>query len=154
MNQAEQLFELSQDALRVAGVPAFPAPDVDGMTDELMFLDSENADGEALWGFLTDVEHEEEEEIAEHDEDQCSFTPLDTAHAELLIRIHLHNWLAERGWQVQLAARKAKRQWRLVDCLSPADGGGDRFDGDYPQGEDELTVLCASVMALGGAQLA
>ena len=51
-----------------------------------------------------------------------------------------------RGWQVQVTLRKQAQRWRLVDCLSIADGGGDRLDQDYPSGGDELAVLSESVV--------
>ena len=55
------------------------------------------------------------------------------------------SWLLGCGWQVQPTIHKQAQRWRLVDCLSIADGGGDRLDDDYPYGDDELSVLCESV---------
>ncbi len=69
---------------------------------------------------------------------------------DLIVR-HLSQWLLERGWQVQVTLVRDKRRWRLVDCLSIGDGGGDRLDEDYPNGEDELTVLCESVVVVARA---
>ena len=65
--------------------------------------------------------------------------------ARELIEYHLRAWLLHRGWQVPVTLRKQAQRWRLVDCLSIADGGGDRLDDDYPHGGDELSVLCESV---------
>ena len=82
--------------------------------------------------------------------DECTM-PIDSTLAAELIKSHLRNWLAERGWQVQFELLKGERRWRLADCLSFADGGGDRLDADYPMGEDELSVLCAAVVAVSSA---
>ena len=74
--------------------------------------------------------------------------PIDCAMAAVLIKAHLSEWLLERAWQVQVTVRKGRREWRLVDCLSFADGGGDRLDDDYPRGDDEADVLCESVLVV------
>ena len=68
--------------------------------------------------------------------------------AQELIESHLREWLLRGGWQVQVTIRKQGQRWRLVDCLSIADGGGDRLDDDYPCGDDELSVLCESVIVV------
>ena len=60
----------------------------------------------------------------------------------------MRSWLVGRGWQVQVTLRKQAERWRLVDCLSIADGGGDRLDHDYPAGVDELAVLSESVVVV------
>ena len=65
-----------------------------------------------------------------------------------LIEAHLRNWLLDRSWQVQVIVQKNAQRWRLVDCLSIADGGGDRLDQDYPYGDDELQVLSDSVIVV------
>ena len=83
----------------------------------------------------------------EHDED---YLPIDSAMAHELIKSCFHNWLLERSWQIQVSVKNKTPRWRLVDCLSIADGGGDRIDGDYPYGHDELAVLCESVIVLSG----
>jgi hypothetical protein len=87
--------------------------------------------------------------VGESDDDlDDSILPIDTALAAELIKSHLRDWLADRGWQVQLEMFKNDRRWRLADCLSFTDGGGDRLDADYPAGDDELKVLCDSVVAV------
>ena len=68
--------------------------------------------------------------------------------ARELIESHFRAWLLSRGWQVQVTIRKQAQRWRLVDCLSIADGGGDRLDDDYLFGDDELSVLCESVIVV------
>jgi hypothetical protein len=70
---------------------------------------------------------------------------LEEAVARDLLAAHFRRWLAERGWQVQMGLRRGKCFWRLADCLGIPDGGGDRLDADYPQGPDELAVLCEAV---------
>ena len=68
--------------------------------------------------------------------------------AQELIESHLRAWLLSRGWQVQVTIHKQAQRWRLVDGLSFADGGGDRLDDDYPFGDNELTVVCESVVVV------
>ncbi len=53
-----------------------------------------------------------------------------------------------RRSQVLVTILKQAQRERLVDCLSIADGGGDRLDDDYPYGDDELSVLCESVIVV------
>lgn len=62
-----------------------------------------------------------------------------------LTKAHLRTWLLDRSWQTQVIVQKNAQRWRLADCLSIADGGGDRLDQDYPCGHDELEVLSESV---------
>ena len=71
--------------------------------------------------------------------------PIDTAMAYDLTKAHLRTWLLDRSWQTQVIVQKNAQRWRLADCLSIADGGGDRLDQDYPCGHDELEVLSESV---------
>lgn len=75
---------------------------------------------------------------------------------EVAMRIvadHLRRCLAATGWQVQLSIIGGTRRWRLADCLSFSDGGGDRLEGEYPFGADELTILCASILAVQSARV-
>ncbi len=133
--QPIELLQVSQAALAVTGPVEWPSPDEPQRLERLTFLAASETDGEPVWTL-----------VAEGDED---YTALETGVAAALVRTHLQTWLAERGWQVQLSAGK-NRRWRLVDCLSFAEGGGDRLDAAYPYGEDELQVLCDSVEVVAG----
>ena len=73
---------------------------------------------------------------------------IDTALAETLIKEHLREWLLVRGWQVQTAVRRDVARWRLADCLAITEGGGDRLEIEAPHGDDELGILCESVVLL------
>ena len=104
--------------------------------DALVFLADEAGESQADWA------------LAPVGSDESDYVPIDAAMAEDLIKAHLRSWLLDRGWQVQVTIRKQSHGWRLVDCLSIADGGGDRLDRDYPFGDDELSVLCGSIVAI------
>ena len=136
MMTATELFEVSAAALATTGRPEWCSMDVPDERDALIYLDDESAEEGPLWA------------VAPSDQDQEDYLPIDTAMARELIKSHLQNWLLERAWQVQVSMKNNIARWRLVDCLSIADGGGDRLDHDYPYGHDELAVLCESVAVL------
>ncbi len=131
-----KLFEMTAEALAITGQPEWASPEVPGDRDALVYLRDEACDREADWAF------------APVGSDEADYVPIHTEMAEGLIKAHLRSWVLDRGWQVQVATRKQSHGWRLVDCLSIADGGGDRLDHDYPFGDDELAVQCASVVAV------
>jgi hypothetical protein len=159
----EGLWQCVQAAVQVAGLPQWSSPEPDGEAETLVFLSGD----EAAWVLapLSAMTDDEDGACAfhpEHDEDGddhnghcgCDGPDLVAVGADLaadLIKSHLRGWLAARGWQVQMTLLKGSRTWRLADCLSFAEGGGDRLDQDYPHGDDELAVLCASVLSLGVA---
>ena len=133
---ATELFKSSYDALAITGPVEWDSPDVRGQRDALVFLDDGAAEGGPHWC------------LAPTGSEDADYLPLDTAMAQELMTSHLRAWLLGRAWQVQVTIRKEKQRWRLVDCLSIGDGGGDRLDDDYPYGDDELTVLCESVVVV------
>ncbi len=133
---ATELFKISSDALAITGPAEWDSPDAPGQRDALVYVDDEAAEDGPLWCLAP---------AGSHDAD---FMPLDTALAQELIVSHLRAWLLRLGWQVQVTIRKEVPRWRLVDCLSIADGGGDRLDDDYPYGDVELSVLCDCVIVL------
>lgn len=132
---AARLNELATRALRIAGAPSWESPETPGAREGLVFLTGEGDGGDPAWGLVT--------EDAESD-----FVPLDPAMAASLIREHLRCWLLARAWQVQARVCGGRPEWRLADCLAVMDGGGDRLADDYPAGDDELSVLSASVVAV------
>ncbi len=131
-----ELFKSTFDALAITGPAEWDSPDTPDQRDALVYDDDESAEGGPLWC------------LAPTGSDDADYLPMDTAMAHRLIQAHLATWLLRRGWQVQVTIRKEAQRWRLVDCLSIADGGGDRLDDDYPFGDDELSVLCESVIAV------
>ncbi len=136
MMTATELLKSSSDALAITGRAEWDSPDAPGQRDALVYVDDEAAEDGPLWC------------LAQTGSDDADFLPLDTAMAQKLIVSHLRAWLLRRGWQVQVTIRKEAQRWRLVDCLSIADGGGDRLDDDYPYGDEELSVLCESVIVV------
>lgn len=130
------LFEITAEALAITAQPEWASPEVPGDRDALVYLTDEAGEREADWA------------LAPVGSDEADYVPIDTAMSEDLIKAHLRSWLLDRGWQVQVTIRKQSHSWRLVDCLSIADGGGDRLDHDYPFGDDELSVLCGSIVAI------
>lgn len=154
---AKELFDTASDALRITGPPHWLAPDQPEEWDILAFVDAPDIDGAPFWALAPGeadvgcgsphlVRDFEQVRVAEPDTpDLEELVPLDTTMARSLICDHFRCWLLDRGWQIQVSICKSKRIWRLADCLSIADGGGDRLDDDYPFGDDELAVLCASV---------
>ncbi len=133
---ATELFKSSSEALAITGPAEWNSPDVPGQRDALVYVDDEAAEDSPLWC------------VAPTGSDDADYVPMDTAMARQLIESHLRAWLLRRGWQVQVTMRKQAQRWRLVDCLSIADGGGDRLDADYPLGDDELSVLCDTVVVV------
>ncbi len=136
MITATKLFKSSSDALAITAPAEWNSPDAAGQRDARVFVDAEAAEDGPLWC------------LAPTDPDDADYLPMDTAMAQELIASHLRAWLLSRGWQVQVTIRKQAQRWRLVDCLSIADGGGDRLDDDYPFGDDELSVLCECVVVV------
>ncbi len=136
MMTATELFKISSDALAITGPAEWDSPDAPGQRDVLIYVDDEAAEDSPLWC------------LAPTGSDDDDYLPMDTAMAQELIVSHLGAWLLSRGWQVEVTIRKQAQRWRLVDCLSIADGGGDRLDDDYPFGDDELSVLCESVIVV------
>ncbi len=130
------LFEKSETALAITELPQFNSADEPEQTEVLSFLPASDDGGDAAWA-LVPCDGPADEYIA-----------LDTEMADELLRAHFREWLLARGWQAQVHCYADRRRWTLVDCLSAADGGGDRLDVDYPYGGDELTVLANSVLAV------
>ena len=133
---ATELFKSSSDALAITGPAEWDSPDAADQRDVLVYVDDEAAEDGPLWC------------LAPPGSEDADYLPMDTAMARELIESHLRAWLLSRAWQVQVTIRKQAQRWRLVDCLSIADGGGDRLDDDYPYGDNELSVLCESVVVL------
>ncbi len=127
---ATDLFESSETALAICGLPEFASADADGMEVLKYFGDDQT------WA-LVPVDGSADEYVA-----------VDTEMAGNLLRCHFRDWLLQRGFQIQVRCFATVRRWTLVDCLSAADGGGDRLDVDYPCGEEELVVLIGSVIAV------
>ena len=130
---ATELFKISSDALAITGPPEWDSPDAPGVRDALVYLDDDADEDGPLWALLPTVS------------ETSDYVPIDTAMAYDLTKAHLRTWLLDRSWQTQVIVQKIAQRWRLADCLSIADGGGDRLDQDYPCGDDELAVLCESV---------
>ncbi len=136
MMTATELFKSSYDALAITGPAEWDSPDAPGQRDVLVYDDDESAEDGPLWC------------LAPTGSDDADYLPMDTTMAREQIVSHLRAWLLSRGWQVQVTIRKQAQRRRLVDCLSIADGGGDRLDDDYPFDDDELSVLCESVIVV------
>ena len=130
---ATEIFKISSDALEITGPPEWDSPDAPGVRDALVYLDDDADEDGPLWALLPTASEESD------------YVPIDTAMACALIKAHLRTWLLDRSWQTQVVVQKNAQRWRLADCLSIADGGGDRLDQDYPYGDDELQVLSESV---------
>lgn len=128
---AAELFEQTRRATRAAGLPEWDSPEQG--REALRYLDE--SQGGPVWAITPAVGEVDDDQLIE----------IDPTLAQRLLTDHLRRWLTERRWQVQLSVRAQSTVWRLADCLSVLDGGGDRLDDDYPSGDDELTVLCAAV---------
>jgi len=147
---ANESFESVLPALEVTGPPSWDAPGGDGV-ETLAFLAAGAAEDAPMWALISANEDRVDEPFAPITEprpDDEEYVALDPTLALELIKARFRDWLLERGWQVQVSVRKGTRTWRLVDCLSFSDGGGDRLDRDYPFGSDELSVLVESVLVL------
>lgn len=136
---ARQLFQISSEALAITGPAEWDSPDDPSQRDALTYIDDEIDQDGPLWS------------LASTHGDNADYLPIDTQMAARLIEGHLRRWLLDGAWQVQVTVLKTKPRWRLVDGLSIADGGGDRLDENYPQGPDELAVLCQSVSVVARA---
>jgi hypothetical protein len=130
---ADRLYEIAAAALKICGMPVFTSPDDAEVSEELGFEPG---------GHVTELGRWVLSPSADAGEDTVD---VDVEMAADLIRSHVRDYLATGGWQVQLFVRQGRAAWRLADCVSPTEGGGDRLDDDYPSGDDELTVLCRSV---------
>ncbi len=133
---ADELLEISQAALDITGMPTWDTPYSAGASEQLDYLD--DAEDAPLWALVP------------VDPGDDAYTPIGTALAADIIKSHLRSWLLDRGWQVQVSIFRGQHNWRLADCLSVSDGGGDRLDADYPHAPDQLTTLCQSVLLLRG----
>lgn len=133
---ATSLFETSETALAITQLPKFDSADEPEQIEVLSFLPASTDNEEASWALVP------------RDGPADEYIAIDTEMADGLLRAHFREWLLARGWQAQVHCYADRRRWTLVDCLSAADGGGDRLDVDYPYGEDELTVLASSVLAV------
>jgi hypothetical protein len=131
--EPDLLYERTQRACELAGLPMWSSPFVDEGRETLTYLPND-ADG-PTWAVVPAT--------PEWDDEDCD--PIAPHVAEVLICEHLRVWLLRRQWQIQVNVKQDKPMWRLVDCLAVSEGGGDRLDMDYPNGRDELTVLCEAV---------
>jgi hypothetical protein len=128
---AADLFERAEVALAVCGLPQFDSADAESQIEELKYFGDEGT-----WALAAPSSTDDE------------YVAVDYAMAQSLIERHLSDWLLLRGYQLQVRCNADRRRWILVDCLSAADGGGDRLDVDYPSGEDHLQVLVNAVLAV------
>ncbi len=133
---AASLLEATETALAITKLPEFRSVDEPDQTEALTFLPESGDNEESCWALVPSAGSGDE------------YVAVDNDVAYQLLRAHFRDWLLERGWQVQVHCYANRRRWTLVDCLSVADGGGDRLDVDYPYGEHELTVLAESVIAV------
>lgn len=144
---AHALHEATRAALAATGLPSWPCDEDDGYVERLVFCGE--ADASASYWALTLVSSDESALGSNDDAHDCADEAAVAASVAVeLIRGFLREFLLARGWQVQVQVSRDARRWRLVDCLSAAAGGGDRLEVDYPYGDDELSVLCASVLAV------
>ena len=130
---ATELFKISSDALAITGPPEWDSPDAPAERDALVYIDDDADEDGPLWALLPGGS------------ETSDYVPIDTVMAGELIKTHLGTWLLDRSWQIQVIVQRNAQRWRLADCLSITDGGGDRLDQDYPFGDDELAVLSESV---------
>ncbi len=133
---ATELYRISAEALAITDYPEWCSMDDTDERDTLIYLDDEASEESPIWALAPTEDHDED------------YLPIDTAMARELVKSHFRNWLLERSWQIHVSVKNKTPRWRLVDCLSIADGGGDRIDRDYPYGQDELAVLSDSVIVL------
>ena len=133
---AQELVQRAAEALLVTDLPEWASPDSPNEREALLFFESDQVDDGGGWA------------LGQGARDSGEYVPGDATRAGDVIGRQLSQWLLERGWQVQVTLVRNQRRWRLVDCLSIGDGGGDRLDEDYPYGDDELTVVCESVVVV------
>ena len=117
---AQELVQRAAEALLVTDLPDWANPDSPDEREALVFFESDPVDDGPVWALVPS------------DGESDDYVPVDPTLARDLIVRHLSQWLLERGWQVQVTLVRNQRRWRLVDCLSIGDGGGDRLDEDYP----------------------
>ena len=139
MVTATELFKISSDALAITGLPEWDSPDAPDVRDALVYLDDDGDEDGPRWALLPTAS------------ESSDYVPIDTAMAYELIKAHLRAWLLDRSWQTQVFVQKNAQRWRLADCLSIVDGGGDRLDQFYPCGADELGVLSESVIVVASS---
>ena len=128
-----ELYDLTAAALKITEAPTWDWIDEPGRTEVLTYLPPEIETDEPVWGFVSS----DEEEFL-----------IPTEQAMIFIKEHLAEWLMVRAWQVQVSVRRDKWRWHLADCLAVTEGGGDRLEIEPPHGDDELAVLCESVVLL------
>ncbi len=164
-----ELLEIVSGALGTTGVPFWTRPDGEDEVDALVFADDVCEPALTSWALVTvpariggdigtrvlidrdRIEVDGGSVPYTIDAEECVF--VDVGLAEALIADHLASWLLERGWQVQVSVRRGAPHWRLADCLSYTEGGGDRLDDDYPHGDDRLPVLGESVTVVADASV-
>jgi hypothetical protein len=156
--QAPELYELTNRAIAVTGSPRWPAPETTGQFEGLRFVPADR-DEPASWVMMS-LGAEELPATGDNAGPESLFAleasavdwdeavQVDAVLAAQIIREHLRSHLAAMGWQVQMKMSRGKATWRLADCLAITEGGGDRLDDHYPSGDDELAVLCDSVVVL------
>ncbi len=162
-----ELLEIVSGALGTTGVPFWTRPDGEDEVDALVFADDVCEPASTAWALVTvpariggdigarvmidrdRIEVDGGSVPQTIDADECVF--VDVGLAEALIADHLASWLLARAWQVQVSVHRGAQHWRLADCLSFVEGGGDRLDDDYPHGDDRLSVLCESVAVVADA---
>ncbi len=162
-----ELLEIVSGALGTTGEPSWTRPDGEGEVDALVFADDVCEPALTAWALVTvpariggdigarvmidrdRIEVDGGSGPYTVDADECVF--VDVGLAKALIADHLANWLLARGWQVQVSVHHGAQHWRLADCLSFVEGGGDRLDDDYPHGDDRLSVLSESVAVVADA---
>jgi len=109
---AADLFEATETALAIAGLPEFKSVDSVGQIEVLKYLPSDQDDEEDCWAMVPSVSPTDE------------YVALDTEMALLILLSHFRNWLLHRGYQVQVHCHANLHRWMLVDCLAAAEGGG------------------------------
>ena len=120
MVTATELFKINSQSLAMSAPPEWDSPDAPGVRDTLVYLDNDADEDRPLWALLpTALESPD-------------YVAIDTAMACELIKAHLRTWLRDRSWQIQVIVQKNAQRWRLADCLSIADGGGDRLGPGLP----------------------
>jgi len=164
-----ELLETVAGAAVITGVPSWTRPDGQGEVDALVFADDLAEPASTSWALVT-VPARLRSDIGARvlldgdrievdggaipytvDADDSVF--VDVALAKVLLADHFASWLLARGWQVQVSVHRGRQHWRLADCLSFVEGGGDRLDDDYPHGDDAFAVLCESVVVVAEASV-